>query len=71
MTKYIYSSDAKMSQLNYMLDDALPFVIQTMDSKQANKFKTCQGNVFKTPCISDEGAPWVGLYFEEERTMYQ
>ena len=35
-----------MSQLNYMLDDALPFVITTMDSKQANKFKTCQGNVF-------------------------
>ena len=64
-----------MSQLNYMLDDALPFVIQTMDSKQANKFKTCQGNVFKSPCmfacILDEGAPWVGFYFEEERTMYQ
>ena len=64
-----------MSQLNYMLDDALPFVIQTMDSKQAKKFKTCQGNVFKSSCmhacILDEGAPWVGLYFEEERTMYQ
>ena len=45
-----------MSQLNYMLDDALPFVITTMDSKQAKKFKTCQGNVFKSPCILDEGA---------------
>ena len=49
-----------MSQLNYMLDDALPFVIETMDSKQANKFKTCQGNVF---------VPKLAVHFESGCTL--
>ena len=39
------SSDLPGNHLQSMLDGAIPFVIQTMESKQANKFKTCQGTV--------------------------
>ena len=40
-----FSSDVQNYRANAMLNGAIPFVIRSIDSKQAQKFKTCQGTV--------------------------